>query len=76
MKTDDIECDTITVKDRIILTNINGGIIQVKQLKGSTLPTKLQVLDNDGAVTHELVLNTTDGTSGDLKYRGKVTKVT
>ena len=75
MKTDDIVCKTITVKDRIILTNKDGAIIQIKSLKGSTLPTKLQILDSDDAVTHELTLNTTDGTSGDISTRGAVKRV-
>lgn len=70
-----LEVDTITVKKKIILTNKDGAVIQVKGLKGSTLPTKLQFLDKDDVITHEFVLNTTDGTSGDIRHNGKIRRV-
>ena len=70
-----LEVETLTVKDRIILTRSNGAVIQIKDLKGSTTPTKLQILDQDNVVTHEFTLNTTDGTSGDIGNKGKVKRI-
>ena len=69
-----LEVETITVKDKIILTK-SPAVIQIKSFKGQTTPTKVQFTDQDNAVTHEFILNTTDGTSGDIRHNGRIRRV-